>query len=305
MAKNILKQGSKRIQRHLYRLPPLYHWQMGQRFKVERALLNGRHQPISSHPSIIHFSVNKVATQYIKRLLIRCAKENGLIPVRMSEYAWHTNFPYLFTLSAEEVEPYLHIFQPKGYLYTVFGGLVEGIPNVDDYRVVIILRDPRDVLVSGYYSYAFSHAEPEVEEARESFEQFRAYARSLGVDGYVTALCEDTRQSYQRYLDFLAVHPQVYLTRYEEMLADFPAWLAGLLDYCQLEISTALEQKLLAEARIAQPSGEDVSRHRRQGKSGDYRKKLKPETIDYLNRELAPILERLDYPVHAEENVLL
>jgi len=70
----------------------------------------------SSH-SVIHYSVNKAASQYTKRIMLRCGEENGLLPVRMSDYAWAKEFPYLFTLSAEEVKPYLHIFRPHGYLY--------------------------------------------------------------------------------------------------------------------------------------------------------------------------------------------
>ncbi len=290
-----LKRITREARRYLGRLAQWRRWHIARRYKVEEALLRGRSPATGTHPSIIHFSVNKVATQFTKRILIHCARQNGLLPVRMSEYAWHTDFPYLFTLSAEEVKPYLHIFRPQGYLYTVFGGLVEGIPNVADYRVVIILRDPRDVLVSGYFSYAFSHITPEGDENRQTFAAFRDHARSLGVDGYVKESCGNTQRRYQQYLDFAAAYPHAYLTTYEAMVTDFPTWLDNLLTYCGLEISESLWQQLLKEGMTGRPQVEDISKHRRQAKPGDHLRKLQPETITYLNNELAPILTHLGY----------
>ena len=35
-----------------------------------------------------------------------------------------------------------------------------GSPICPDYKVVLMARDPRDILVSAYYSIAYSHPEP-------------------------------------------------------------------------------------------------------------------------------------------------
>lgn len=117
----------------------------------------------------------------------------GLLPVQMSTYAWNADFPYLFTLSAEAVKPYLHIFRPQGYLYTVFGGLVEGIPDGHPYRTVIMVRDPRDVLVSGFYSYAYSHIAPPSEEKVEEFTEWRTFVQNLTLDEYAMEISRNLR----------------------------------------------------------------------------------------------------------------
>ncbi|NJL74542.1 MAG: hypothetical protein HC892_05355 [Saprospiraceae bacterium] len=39
---------------------------------VEYALLKGRHSNDNLHPSILHFSLNKSATQYVKKNLTPC-----------------------------------------------------------------------------------------------------------------------------------------------------------------------------------------------------------------------------------------
>jgi hypothetical protein len=290
------KHLKKRVLRRLDNLPVFHDWLLKRRFRVEIALLNGRippHHSSTTHRSIIHFSVNKAATQYVKRILTRCAAHH-LTPVCMSEYAWHTGFPYLFTLSNDEVRPYLHIFRPHGYLYSTFGGLIEGIADIDDYLVVIVLRDPRDVLVSGYYSYAFSHALPQADLHRQAFTDYRDRTRSLSLDEYAIHACAGTRQQYERYLTFADQHPGAYLTRYEEMLTDFPRWLDNLLAYCQLSITPALRQRLLAEAQAARQQKEDLSRHRRQATPGEHGRKLQPATITYLNDHLADVLAKLN-----------
>ena len=130
------------------------------RYKTELALIKGRHENSNKHPSIIHFSFNKAATNYVRSILRRCSAKNGMVPVGMHGYAFHTNFPYFDNLSAEEMEKYKHIFKSTGYLYSTFGGMIEGIPDLEKYKIVLITRDPRDILVSQYYSIAYSHGSP-------------------------------------------------------------------------------------------------------------------------------------------------
>ncbi|MCA9956648.1 MAG: hypothetical protein KC434_18090, partial [Anaerolineales bacterium] len=205
----MLSKAKQSIYRRVRRLPFLQKRELQRRFQIEEDLLNGRIHTTVAQPSILHFSINKAATQYTRRILLRCGRENGLLPVQMSAYAWSFDFPYLFKLSAEEVKPYLHIFQPQGYLYTVFGGMVEGIPNLDQYRTVIMVRDPRDVLVSGFYSYTHSHIAPASEEKLAEFEEWRSYVQNMTLDEYAVEISQDLRERLQKYLAVTAVYPQI------------------------------------------------------------------------------------------------
>jgi hypothetical protein len=292
----MFSQARHSIFRRIRRWPMLRALETRRRFQIERDLLNGRTHRIIAHPSILHFSINKAATQYTRRILLRCGRENGLLPVQMSAYAWNANFPYLFTLSAEEVKPYLHIFHPQGYLYTVFGGLVEGIPNLDRYHTVIMVRDPRDVLVSGFYSYAYSHVAPPSEEKVEEFVEWRTFVQNLTLDEYAIEISHNVRERLQKYLTVTAVYPQTCVLKYEQMIADFPSWLDCLLSYCQLTISPGLRRELIDEAdRTSHKKKEEISAHRRQVTPGEHQQKLKPETIDYLNTYLADVLTGFGY----------
>jgi Sulfotransferase domain len=269
----------------------------GNRFSATLDLINGTHQNKNTHPSIIHFSVNKAATQYTKRILRRCASQNGMVPVLLHDHAFNTDFPYLDYLSATEMQKYHHIFKPHGYLYGVFGGMIEGIPELDKYRVVLMTRDPRDVLVSEYYSIAYSHKVPDPRGTKyENFMNRRKTAQSMTVDEFVLW---DSHRIYgilQRYKTLLIDrYPHAYVTTYEKMTAGFQDWLNGLLDNCQLAIPNKLRRSLLEESDRLRPKDEDIHKHRRKGKPEDYKEKLKPETIDQLNGEFASLLEAFGY----------
>ena len=291
-----MRQKIKDIFRsQITQVPLVSTWWINWQFKVERELLEGCHQAKSCHPSIIHFSMNKAATQYIKRILRCCALENRMVHAKLNEYAFCSNFPYLDRLSLQEMQQYQQIFKPHGYLYSVFGSMIEGIPNLDDYYVVLMIRDPRDILTSSYFSIANSHPLPKGENKIEFFTKKRSFARNAEIDQYVIAFSDHVQQVYQRYLDLLVNKTNVHITKYEDMIANFPVWLDNLLDYCDLKISYQLKQELLDEAYQSRLTKENVSNHMRQVTPEDYKRKLQPETIDQLNSSLSSILAEFKY----------
>jgi hypothetical protein len=79
------------------------------------------------------------------------------------------------------------------------------------------------------------------------------------------------------------------------MTSDFQTWLKNLMEYCELEMSHKLLNSLLEEQQLLKPKKEDIYQHVRKGQPGEYAKKLKPETIEFLNSKFADILKRLNY----------
>lgn len=266
-------------------------------FPVELGLINGTHSTENTHPSIIHFSLNKAATQTTKNILKRCAEANGMVPVGIHDYAFQSNFPFLDHLSSAEMQKYHHIFKPNGYLYSVFGGMIEGIPNFEKYIVLLMIRDPRDLLVSHYYSIAYSHAVPdEHSDKHDRFLELRDAAKTKTIDEFVLAESERLYRTLERYQTLLLEkYPQTYVTHYEQMTCNFQKWLKDLLSHCRLEVSPDVFQSLVAENTRAVPSAENIQQHIRKGKAGDYQEKLKPETIAHLNRKFDPLLQIFGY----------
>jgi Sulfotransferase domain len=266
-------------------------------FEVEMDLINGSHRNDNTHPSIIHFSFNKAATQYVKSILTKCALANGIVPVALHDYAFNSNFPFLDHLSASEIQKYIHVFRKTGYIYTVFGGMVEEIPDIDQYKILLAVRDPRDILVSSYYSQAYSHGEPSKSGDKYAyFMRSRNTARNSNIDQYVLAESNDICARYNKYNELLLeAGIQVHVVKYENMVYDFRSWLEEIIDYCELELENDLIESLITENNRIKPRGEDIYEHLRRGVPGDYKEKLHPETIAELDNRLYLMMKRFGY----------
>lgn len=128
------------------------------------------------------------------------------------------------------------------------------------------------------------------------FEVFRARVQSQTVDEYVIEMSEDTRWRMQQYIDLSQSGPAVMILRYEDMIADFATWLSRLLQHCQWEISQTLKEQLLNEAlQTKSIKQEKTASHKRQVFPGDHKRKLEPQSIEYLNNYFSSILQELDY----------
>jgi hypothetical protein len=291
-------------------------------YRTEGALLRGRHRTPSQRSSVIHFTVRKAASQYVRRTLNTCARESGLTPVDFDAYSFNSGLQYLGLMPREEFARYAHAFKDKGYCYTPFLGMVPYIENLDALRKVLVVRDPRDVLTSDYFSLAFSHVIPGDPKRAQAFLKDRTWAQSISVYEYARARVDHIAQYYNGYLEHLMGRPNLLITTYEELVTDFPAWLDRVVSFTDMSIGEATRAALLAEAApaaapstsqeaapagtpAATPAGtpagtgavtkEKVTEKRRQVTPGDHKRKLSGETIAALNETLAPILDAFGY----------
>ena len=267
------------------------------KFRVEIDLLKKKHFNDSETTSVIHFSINKAATQYVKGVLRKISVENGLTPVAIHDYAFFTKMPYLDDLSVKEMRQYKHIFKPQGYLYSVFGGMVNGIDDFEKYNVILSIRDPRDILVSNYYSTTLSHpVPPERSNKRQDFLQLRKWARGVGIDEYVLSESPKVYSIFNRYKNDLVIeYEKVGLVKYEDMIANYTTWLEGLAEKSGLVMSNLLNDELYKEFEKTKGRRENKFAHLRKGVVGDYKEKLREETIEQLNDQFDGILRFFGY----------
>ena len=273
----------------------MFNWFFKDKFLVEKALLAGHHRTYSQRPSVLHFSFNKAATQTVKKLLIECARRNKLTPALLHDYAFHHSMPFLDHLDSASMKKYAHLFKSSGYLYTVFGGMIEGIPSLEKFKVVLVVRDPRDILVSDYYSIAYSHAIPDGEK-KEVYLSRREKALASTLDEYALHNAPKLQLVFEKYAMYLfPVCPGVHVARYEDMVENFPEWLDSLVSACGMEISNSFRQDLLANHEARRPKGENIQKHLRKGMPGEHREKLSSETIEQLNQTFKESLNRFNY----------
>lgn len=281
-------------------------FELRREFPVEHRLMRGGDPSASERPSVLHFSVNKAATQYAKSVLFQFARANRMLPVALHDLAFRSNLPYMTGVRGEAAERYQRVFRQKGYVYSAFGGVVPWIRGLENYRIVIIVRDPRDILVSEYYSIGWSHSiPPRTSHRRAELKKKRVKARELSVDEYVLSRLAECRTSFEditRFIDGFrkadgAGHLEVL--RYEDMVESFESWLSTLVRACGFDPNPELESALLAERsqnmKVLE-SGEDKKRHLRKGAPGDHREKLMPESCITITSELESLLGYFGYP---------
>lgn len=268
-------------------------------YQTEIQLIENRHLNKCKKQSIIHFSFNKAASQYVKTILRQCAHEIGMQPVGLLEYAFHSNFPYLYWLNASEMKKYKHVFKTTGYVYTAFSEMIQGVEALKDFKIIYMTRDPRDILVSSYYSIAYSHAVPPVKNNKQKrFLKQREEALNSSIDEYVLKKADGWLKLFNKYNTLLLEkYNNVYITDYADMVNDFETWLTDLLNYTELNISENLKELIIKKHRENIPVRENKHKHMRKGQPGDYNNKLKPETIKQLNNKFKDIIKQFNYPV--------
>jgi len=205
-----------------------------------------------------------------------------------------------------------------------FGPIRFFVPTkaLDDANIVLHLRDPRDVLVSMFYSYCYMHAgeierhtgyRREVAEAGiDKFvldmvgEPFFRYRGDYGIGSRYKKHVGNVRDRYQRYLDEVFDRSNTVVVSYEEMVLAFPSWLGKIIG--AFSLTNPEETRAVVAARQAntvEAGEEDVWSHKRKVTPGDHREKLQSETIRRLDEIFAPVLEKLGYtgPAYAKTGI--
>ncbi len=249
------------------------------RFRHERRFFSG--QPIPTHsnrPSILFLTLHKAASVHVWKVLRKISEKSGLKPVDFEGFQFH--------LGHREFELDLSRLAPQGFLYGPFrsgirkyGESVSAL-DLDAFKIILQLRDPRDTLTSQFFSYRYSHAmvpgsEPVVMAAREKVSQKNINQHVFAQAGYLRKLLAEYACCFSKE-NCLIVH-------YENMVFQPEAWLNQILEFLDLDtprIRKAVRPLIASEPG---PRNENIRSHKRQVWPGDHRRKLDPETIENLN----------------------
>jgi len=188
------------------------------------------------------------------------------------------------------------------------------INNIDTekYDIILNLRDPRDVLVSMYYSFCYSHP-GEI----EGYTGYRKTVADNGIDNFVLMLIDknipdylkfygtgdpntmgNVKERYERYIYNLIGKPNVIFVKYEDMVSDFNKWLSNIIVPFGITSNSILFKYLVyINKNSFAKQRENVWNHKRKVVSGGYKDKLKSNTVKELNKRLERILVTLNYEI--------
>lgn len=253
------------------------------------ALWNRRSNQPKAHPQgVIFHALHKSASMFLFKLFFRLSKER-----RMQFYSQNLKIRTNHLVTPEIDHDFC--FGPIRHFKT---HKIKFEPHVD-VRRIFQLRDPRDILVSEYFSFGWRHTENRFGE-KEHLR--REQIKNQTLDEFVL---DEQGASYDlgtRLNELLRTSkkPGVTIVSYEQMVNDFPSWLERVMEPFGFAESGLRSKKLLhlkycwKYRKTFSADPRDKS-HKRNVRPGEHRLKLKPATIRELNRRFEPFREFFDF----------
>ena len=154
-------------------------------------------------------------------------------------------------------------------------------------RFVFMLRDGRDIAVSGWLHLKRQWGEQAGEET---------------LANYARRLAKIWRMDIERAQRFAALHPAAcHWVRYEDLHADVSGTLVGILDFLGLDNSPETVRKCVDAGNFKRLSQgrdrgeENTDSHFRKGIVGDWRNHFDNETARIFDEEAGAVLDELGY----------
>ena len=191
------------------------------------------------------------------------------------------------------------LIQP-GNIYTGFRAMPPALADsskFSDSLKVFMFRDPRDAVVSQYFSDAYSHSLPSEQEVhgpgREIFLKKRQAALETNIDDYALKAARALGNTLQLYEPMLN-DPTCLLLRYEDYVFQKRRMVGKILRHFGWTMAHGQIEALMEKVDVV-PEAEEKTRFVRKAIPGDHISKLKAETIRRINNQLKPVLQSFDY----------
>jgi hypothetical protein len=249
-------------------------------------------------PECYAFSIHKAGSSLMHAMIAQVCRAVNIPAMNIPDAM------FLEDIKSEEWEndPELLELIGPGRIYYGFRNLPEIFlsPQIllRDKKTVLLVRDPRDALVSEYYSFGGKHLSHRLpDKNKEAFlDRVKANA-DLDIDAYVLWTAGNHLKKlmmYQSSLDFSLV----LLRHYEEIYFDKRTFLTDIFAHFGVSVPIEVIEKVAAQNDI-RPAKEDISKHIRKGTPGDHREKLRYETIAKLNNIFRDICRFYGYDLDA------
>lgn len=238
--------------------------------------------------SFFVFAMHKSGSTLLNNMLSKILDAAGIAQMAIPDLAFMAGLPGNEILNPQDV-----IFE-RGYCYRGYRSFPEYLHRFDlsANKKILLIRDPRDMVVSFYFSCAQSHVVPEAGPMRDQLISQRKQAEQARIDEFCLANIADFIGEFKGYEHLLDSNLRIY--RYEDVIFNKRSWLQDMLSYLQIAVAADLIHSVADENNII-PLNERPDQHIRQVYPGNFRKHLQPGTILELNAMLEPILRRYDY----------
>lgn len=171
--------------------------------------------------------------------------------------------------------------------------ILYGDPVFQQARKIFLVRDPRDALVSEYYSNAFSHSLPKSGSGTSVIKRERERARLTEIGDYALERVDHLNRTISGYRGLLD-DPSVLVLKYEDVVFKKADWIARIASHYGWKVSDQLIDNILSWADV-RPDTEDPNAFVRHVAPGDHLQKLSPAMIAQINGRLSSVWDSLGY----------
>ncbi|WP_338664867.1 hypothetical protein VQH23_06760 [Pararoseomonas sp. SCSIO 73927] len=245
-----------------------------------------------SAPAYFLFGIRKSGSSIANAMMTALAKHNGVNFVDVPGQL----FARGVGVAAWQEDAGLGGLLHGGNLYGGFRNAPLGLlghPRLETGPKVLLVRDPRDALVSEYFSNAFSHSIPTGGETRDMMLQNRAQALNASVQEFVLKRAPHFARTMREYQGFLSM-PGLRLYRYEDAIMNKGRFLRDVCGQFGWPVDDRLIGLILGWADVM-PEEERPAEFVRRVRPGDHREKLDAPTIARLDEMLAEELALFGY----------
>lgn len=244
----------------------------------------------SEIPSILFFGVARGGSSICNAIIRQLALQAGMQDMDILGHYYKTGV----SIGNIDTKVTDSLYTPTGIFY---GPHREFPPkvlhfNLNPFTKILVVRDPRDCLVSHYFAMKNIHTKFEAGKSIDQMQKGREISQTI--DEYVVDKADDYIKVFNKYIRFVRRNSDTYIYRYEDIIENTRSWLK---DVCYISGIKLSDDKLLKVLQVADfnVKEEDEHSHKRQVKSGDHIRKLKKDTIDSLNNKMARQLNFFDY----------
>jgi hypothetical protein len=162
---------------------------------------------------------------------------------------------------------------------------------------LLLLRDPRDIAVSLYFS-VLNHPVPLQDgPVKKDILGARKNAIELGISDFVLAgIADDILNNMRSFLDQAAEIPNFTICRYEDIVFNKREWISEIAQQLQVALPGTFLDELLQQFDVF-PTTENPTAFIRKVVPGDYLNRLNSKALEYIETAYRDVLDRLDYPL--------
>jgi hypothetical protein len=191
----------------------------------------------------------------------------------------------------------LPFFERDGYVFSGFRQLwlLHESPRFRSATKLLLIRDPRDMAVSLYFSMRNSHPLPWSGPMRTGITRAREIATDRDVSSFV---CEGNADNifvrlaaFARQVESI---PGFKVFRYEDIIWSKRAWCAEIAQHLDMDLPEDVVNRI-ADRHDVRPDTERPDHHIRQVKPGNYQVHLDERAVRYVETQCKAAMKFFDY----------